>query len=98
MAFFQGFLEKKQSSEMSVFLRTKATPRLDFYGFPGDDTPFIKGSALKALKGEAGEYGADCVKELIGNCDSFIPDPKRPIDQPFLMSKFGYFIDSNEAN
>jgi len=59
---------------------------LDFYGFPGDDTPFIKGSALKALQGEEGEFGATCVKELIKSCDSFIPDPVRPVDKPFLMS------------
>jgi len=58
---------------------------LDMYQFPGDDTPFIKGSALKALEGDMGEYGVPAIKELIAAVDSFIPEPTRPTDKPFLM-------------
>ena len=53
---------------------------LDTYEFPGDDTPIIIGSALKALEGDA-DYGAK-VKELVEALDSYIPDPERAVDQP----------------
>jgi len=58
---------------------------LDLYEFPGDDTPFIKGSALKALQGDTGEFGVSAIKELIDAVDSFIPEPDRATDKPFLM-------------
>ena len=61
---------------------------LDFYGFPGDDTPFIKGSALKALKGESGEFGTERIGELIGACDSFIPEPSRYFQRHFFKQIF----------
>ena len=53
------------------------------YEFPGDDTPIIVGSALKALEGDSGHI--DKVKELMGALDSFIPEPVREINKPFLM-------------
>ena len=53
------------------------------YKFPGDDTPVIRGSAIKALRGEAD--GVDSVKKLMSALDSFIPEPERVIDKPFLM-------------
>ena len=58
---------------------------LSEYGFPGDDTPVIRGSALKAL--EAGGEGDDaaCIQELMEAIDSFIPQPERDVDKPFLM-------------
>jgi elongation factor Tu len=59
---------------------------LDKYEFPGDDTPIIRGSALKAL--ECDDPGADdakCIFELLDSIDSYIPEPKRDIDKPFLM-------------
>jgi len=55
------------------------------YQFPGDDTPIIRGSALKALEGEESEYGTESIQKLLEACDSFIPEPKREIDKPFLM-------------
>src|SRR5688572_19520166 len=55
------------------------------YKFPGDDTPIIRGSALKALEGEASEYGVQSIQKLMEACDSFIPEPKRETDKPFLM-------------
>lgn len=57
---------------------------LDFYEFPGDDTPIIRGSALEALNNPEGPWG-DKIMELMDAVDSFIPDPERPIDKPFLM-------------
>ena len=56
---------------------------LDVYEFPGDDTPIITGSALKALEGDEGY--ADKVAELVEALDSYIPEPERAVDQPFLM-------------
>ena len=57
---------------------------LDQYGFPGDDTPIIQGSALKALEDPNGEWG-DKIMELMDTVDSYIPDPVRDNDKPFLM-------------
>jgi elongation factor Tu len=57
---------------------------LTFYGFDGANTPIIKGSAIKALEGEA--EAVKQVEELMDAVDSYIPLPPRPVDQPFLMS------------
>lgn len=58
---------------------------LDKYEFPGDDTPIVKGSALKALEGEDSEYGVQAIQKLMEACDAFIPEPERETDKPFLM-------------
>ena len=62
---------------------------LSSYGFPGDTTPVIKGSALKALEaasaGNVNDPACDCIKELMAAVDSYIPDPERDTDKPFLM-------------
>ena len=58
---------------------------LTFYKFPGDTTPIIHGSALKALEGEDSELGVKSIFKLMDAIDSYIPDPKRDIDRPFLM-------------
>jgi len=59
---------------------------LDKYEFPGDDTPIIRGSALKALESDDPDgEDAKCIFELLEAVDSFIPEPKRDIDKPFLM-------------
>jgi elongation factor Tu len=58
---------------------------LSKYDFPGDDTPIIQGSALKALENPEDEEAAKCIWELMDACDSFIPEPERDIDKPFLM-------------
>src|SRR5690606_26108853 len=53
--------------------------------FPGDDTPIITGSALKALEGDTSPIGAPAIEKLIEAMDSYIPIPERPVDLPFLM-------------
>ena len=58
---------------------------LDQYDFPGDDTPIVIGSALKALDGENSEYGTQSIQALLDALDDYIPQPERPVDQPFLM-------------
>jgi elongation factor Tu len=58
---------------------------LDAYEFPGDDTPIIVGSALKALEGDTSDIGAPSIIKLVQAMDDYIPQPERAIDQPFLM-------------
>ena len=58
---------------------------LDAYDFPGDDTPIVVGSALKALEGDASDIGAPSIVKLVETLDSYLPEPVRAVDQPFLM-------------
>jgi elongation factor Tu len=58
---------------------------LDKYDFPGDDTPIIRGSALEALNGGEGPYGVAAVLKLVEVLDTYIPEPERAIDKPFLL-------------
>jgi len=58
---------------------------LSKYKFPGDDTPIIRGSALKALEQDKGELGIPSIDKLLEACDAFIPEPVRALDKPFLM-------------
>ncbi|MFP4475876.1 MAG: elongation factor Tu [Desulfatibacillaceae bacterium] len=59
---------------------------LDKYEFPGDDTPIIRGSALKALEADSPDAeDAKCIFELMEACDAYIPEPERDIEKPFLM-------------
>jgi len=58
---------------------------LSKYDFPGDEIPIVRGSALKALEGDAGELGAQSIAKLMEAVDSYIPQPQRDVDRPFLM-------------
>jgi elongation factor Tu len=69
--------------ELLELVEMEVRELLDQYEFPGDDTPIIKGSALKALEGD--EKFVKAVQELVETLDSYIPEPERAIDQPFLM-------------
>ena len=55
------------------------------YEYPGDDIPIVKGSALAALEDSNEETGKNSILELMEAVDAYIPQPERPIDQPFLM-------------
>jgi elongation factor Tu len=70
--------------ELIELVEMEVRELLSEYEFPGDDTPIIKGSALKALEGDAAWTGA--IDELLEAVDTFIPEPKRDIDKPFLMA------------
>ena len=70
--------------ELLELVEMEVREELDKQDFPGDDTPIIRGSALMALEDPNGPWG-DKVMELIEAIDSYIPDPQRPIDKPFLM-------------
>ena len=58
---------------------------LDKYDFPGDDTPIVRGSALKAMEGDTGEMGSESITRLCEALDSYIPQPERAVDGAFLM-------------
>jgi elongation factor Tu len=75
----------KGDEELLDLVEMELRELLDKYGYPGDKTPIIRGSALKALEGEASEYGVASIQKLLDACDSFIPEPKREIDKPYLM-------------
>ena len=71
--------------ELLELVEMEVRELLDQYEFPGDDTPIIIGSALKALEGDTSEIGIDSVKKLVRTLDEYIPEPERAVDQPFLM-------------
>ncbi|MAV74641.1 MAG: elongation factor Tu [Cellvibrionales bacterium TMED21] len=81
-----GGVDTEEFEEMKELVEMELRELLDTYEFPGDDTPIICGSALMALNGEDdNELGTTAVKTLVETLDSYIPEPERAIDQPFLM-------------
>ena len=81
-----GGVGTEEFEEMKELVEMELRELLDTYEFPGDDTPIICGSALMALNGEDdNELGTTAVKTLVETLDSYIPEPERAIDQPFLM-------------
>jgi len=82
---FLNKMDMVEDMELVELVELEVREMLDMYSFPGDDTPFIKGSALKALNGDTGEYGVPAIKALMDAVDSFIPTPERDVDKPFLM-------------
>jgi len=71
--------------ELLELVEMEVRELLDAYDFPGDDTPIITGSALKALEGDTSEIGAPSIIKLVEAMDDYIPEPERAVDQPFLM-------------
>jgi len=80
-----GGLGTEEYNEMLELVEMEIRELLDQYEFPGDDTPIIVGSALKALEGDTSEVGVDSVKKLVAALDSYIPLPERAVDGAFLM-------------
>ena len=72
-------------AELLELVEMEVRELLSKYDFPGDDTPIVKGSALKALEGDTGELGAPSIVALVDAMDAYIPTPERVIDKPFLM-------------
>src|SRR5690606_24475595 len=71
--------------ELLELVELEVRELLTTYEFPGDEIPIIKGSALVALENGDPKLGHDAVLELMRQVDAYIPQPERPIDQPFLM-------------
>ena len=72
-------------AELLDLVEMEVRELLSQYQFPGDDTPIVRGSALQALNGEQGEYGEPAIHKLVAILDSYIPEPVRAVDQPFLL-------------
>ena len=81
---FMNKCDMVDDEELLELVEMEIRELLDEYEFPGDDTPIIQGSALKALEDPNGEWG-DKIMELMDAVDSYIPDPERDTDKPFLM-------------
>ncbi len=86
---FMNKIDQVDDPELLDLVEMDIRDLLNEYGFPGDTTPIIKGSALKALEAAQGGHPDDpackCIEELLDAVDSFIPTPARATDQPFLM-------------
>ena len=85
---FLNKVDQVDDEELLELVEMEVRETLDFYGFPGDDTPIIRGSALNALVSESKDPNAPeyaCIKELMDAVDTWIPTPDRKADQPFLM-------------
>jgi elongation factor Tu len=80
---FMNKCDQVDDPELLELVEMELRELLSEYGFPGDDTPIIQGSGLKALEGDADAQSK--VQELMDAVDSFIPEPKRAVDKPFLM-------------
>ena len=88
MPYIVVFLNKADmvdDAELIELVEMEIRELLSAYSFPGDDTPIVIGSALKALEGDASDIGVPAVLKLVEAMDSYIPEPERPVDQPFLM-------------
>jgi elongation factor Tu len=72
-------------AELLELVEMEVRELLSKYDFPGDDTPIVTGSALKALEGDAGEHGEAAIMKLAEALDSYIPEPQRTLDMAFLM-------------
>ena len=82
---FMNKTDQVDDPELVELVEMELRDLLNEYDFPGDDTPIIKGSALEALNAPSDENATKCITELMEACDSFITEPERDVDRPFLM-------------
>jgi len=82
---FMNKCDMVDDAELLELVELEVRELLSKYEFPGDDTPIIKGSAKLALEGDKGDMGEGAIMRLADALDSYIPTPKRAVDQPFLM-------------
>ena len=85
IVIFMNKTDQVDDEELIELVEMELRDLLNEYQFPGDDTPIIKGSALGALNAPDDGAANKCVVELMAACDSFIPEPERDVDKPFLM-------------
>jgi len=82
---FLNKVDQVDDEELLDLVELETRDLLNEYGFEGDDTPVIRGSALAAVEGNDGPTGTGAIDELMSSADEWIPLPDRPVDQPFLM-------------
>jgi len=85
MVVFMNKVDAVDDAELLDLVELEVRELLSKYEFPGDEIPIIRGSALKALEGDPGELGEQAIMKLIEAVDSYIPQPVRALDKPFLM-------------
>jgi len=85
LVVFLNKCDMVEDAELLELVEMEVRELLSSYNFPGDDTPIIRGSALKALNGEDSELGTQAIKKLMEALDTFIEMPARELDKPFLM-------------
>ena len=85
MVVFMNKVDQVDDEELLELVELEVRELLSSYDFPGDDIPIVKGSALAALEGKNDEIGKSAINELMKAVDGYIPQPERPVDQPFLM-------------
>jgi elongation factor Tu len=83
---FMNKADMVDDEELLELVEMEIRELLDQYEFPGDDTPIIIGSALKALEGDTSDIGMPAVQKLVETLDEYIPEPERDIEKPFLMT------------
>jgi elongation factor Tu len=92
MVVFLNKCDMVDDKELLVLVEEEVRDLLTKYGFPGDKTPVIKGSATKALEGDQGELGEKAIFALMEAVDTYIPEPKRDVDKDFLMAVEDVFL------
>jgi elongation factor Tu len=85
MVVFLNKCDMVDDEELIELVEMELRELLDKYEFPGDDIPFVQGSALQALENPEDEAKAKCIWDLMEAIDTYIPEPERDVDQPFLM-------------
>ena len=85
LVVFLNKVDQVDDPELLELVEMEVRELLSKYEFPGDDIPIIKGSALKALEGDSSDIGAPAIMKLMEEVDKYVPQPERPVDQPFLM-------------
>ena len=100
LVVFMNKVDQVDDEELLELVEMEVRELLDSYGFPGDDTPIIKGSALAVLETDSTDFGADVYKpivELMAAVDEYIPEPIRDLDKPLLMSVEDVFTISGRG-
>jgi len=91
LVVFMNKVDMVDDPEMIDMVEEEIRDLLKKYDFPGDEIPVIRGSALKALNGDTSEIGEPAIQKLVDALDTYIPEPAREIDKPFLMPVEGVF-------
>jgi elongation factor Tu len=91
LVVFLNKCDMTDDKEMVDMVEEEVRDLISKYGFPGDKVPVIRGSATKALAGDTGELGYQAIQKLLDAVDTYIPEPAREIDKPFLMPVEGVF-------
>jgi len=86
LVVFLNKVDQVDDPELIEIVEMEVRDLLTKYGFPGDNVPIIKGSGLKAMEGDKSEIGTQAIQRLMDAVDSYIPDPVRDIDKPFLLA------------